>query len=414
MSCNNCNSCSPINEPIDVDFTQTGERGPIGPQGIQGEQGPQGIQGIPGVNAGLKWKTVLSADNWDTIPWTIAFYSNSDLAGTYAVYIDSTTNDGADVSALLDSIIANESAHPATFIFRTGGNTWGLRLNELHKLYDIYYVSESFEFLGSPDFDSGAVADVDVILKGEKGTQGSKGADAGWNYDMMLSEWGTGAPGYFQFWGYDIYGIDEAAGVTVSATDKDGKDMSGMLELMLSSNAPIKGVFILSNEVGPGYDPYTVIHITNVEKGGFYPEGYYNLGFTFPDPQNFHYPSNSFRVEVVIPGRTGAQGVLQPADLAKVEQAIADAIQVESAKNEINSIKDTFIRNSTDVFGDKVTEVVSLTQGQYDALALKISTTMYIITAVPVAGILQTVSLTQAEYDALSTKDNQTLYLIAE
>lgn len=89
-------------------------------------------------------------------------------------------------------------------------------------------------------------------------------------------------------------------------------------------------------------------------------------------------------------------------------------VGAEGARDEVNTMKDSFIRNSTDIFGEKVTEIVSLTQAEYDALPLKINTTLYVITAAPIAGILQVVSLTQAEYDALAVKDNQTLYLIAE
>ena len=75
-------------------------------------------------------------------------------------------------------------------------------------------------------------------------------------------------------------------------------------------------------------------------------------------------------------------------------------------------MKDSFIRNNTDTFGAKVTAIVSLTQTEFDALPLKLNTTMYIVSPDPASVILQLVGLTQAEYDGLPVKDNQTAYLI--
>lgn len=99
---------------------------------------------------------------------------------------------------------------------------------------------------------------------------------------------------------------------------------------------------------------------------------------------------------------------------AETAKAGAEAARsgAEAARDEVNATKDSFIRNNTDTFGAKVTAIVSLTQTEFDALPLKLNTTMYVISADPASVILQLVGLTQAEYDGLPVKDIETAYLI--
>ncbi len=101
---------------------------------------------------------------------------------------------------------------------------------------------------------------------------------------------------------------------------------------------------------------------------------------------------------------TGAETARTGAELAQ-EGA-------EEARNEVDAMKDSFIRNSSDTFGAKVTAIVSLTQTEFDDLPLKEITTMYVVSDDPTEVILQLVGLTQAEYDGLPAKDPETMYLI--
>lgn len=109
--------------------------------------------------------------------------------------------------------------------------------------------------------------------------------------------------------------------------------------------------------------------------------------------------------------RTGAEAARTGAETAQTGAQNART-GAEAARDEVNATKDSFIRNNTDVFGAKVTAIVSLTQAEFDGLALKLNTTMYIISPDPAAVILQLVGLTQAEYDGLAVKDDETAYLI--
>ena len=112
-----------------------------------------------------------------------------------------------------------------------------------------------------------------------------------------------------------------------------------------------------------------------------------------------------------IAARTGAQSERTGAETARAGSETART-GAEAARDEVNATKDSFIRNNTDIFGAKVTAIVSLTQAEFDGLALKLNTTMYVISPDPAAVLLQLVGLTQAEYDGLAVKDDETAYLI--
>ncbi len=105
-----------------------------------------------------------------------------------------------------------------------------------------------------------------------------------------------------------------------------------------------------------------------------------------------------------VAAKTGAEAARTGAETARTG--------AEDARDEVSAIKDSFIRNNTDVFGAKVTAIVSLTQTEFDDLPLKLNTTMYVVSDDPTGVILQLVGLTQAEYDGLLDTDEETLYLI--
>ncbi len=113
-------------------------------------------------------------------------------------------------------------------------------------------------------------------------------------------------------------------------------------------------------------------------------------------------------------GDKGDTGTFSPEDIAyfdsKVEAAELAQEGAEEARDEVNAIKDSFIRNSSDTFGTKTTALVSLTDEEFEDIPLKLNSTMYVTSDAPTEAILQIVGLTQEEYDSIPDPDAEVLF----
>ena len=120
--------------------------------------------------------------------------------------------------------------------------------------------------------------------------------------------------------------------------------------------------------------------------------------------------------------RTGAETALTGANTARTGAEAAQTgaqnarTGAEAARDEVNAAKDSFIRNSADVWGLKISQKVSLTAEEYNALPVKPSSIAYIVTTAPTPVILQSVSLTRTEHNSIGSEaeDPEVEYLIIE
>ena len=113
-----------------------------------------------------------------------------------------------------------------------------------------------------------------------------------------------------------------------------------------------------------------------------------------------------------VAARTGAQAERVGAQTARTGAEVAETGAV-AARNETVAMKDSYIRNESDVFGSKLNAMVSLNASDFQDIPLKLITTLYFVSKNPTGAMHQVVKLTQAEYDALgANEDPQTVYVI--